>query len=110
MFNKNLVITLISFLIFMILASIIKTQTLLIEKNINQHKGKIIKLENNLYESQLDYFYLSSPEYLSIKLMEISDDEYDYMDYSSIYLSLNQFLIEKNKKTEAYVYKKKTKK
>ena len=90
MFNKNLIITLISFLIFMILASIIKTQTLIIEKNINQNKAKIAKLENNLYESQLDYFYLSSPEYLSNKLMELSDDEYNYMDYSSIYLSLKQ--------------------
>ena len=90
MFNKKILISLTVFSVLMILTSIIKTQTRLIEKNISYYEKKISNLENNLYETQLDYFYLSSPDYISKKILEYSNEEYSSIKYSEIYFSLEQ--------------------
>ena len=83
------------FSFFMVFTSIIKTKTRLIEKNINLNERQISFLESEIYESQLDFYYLTSPDYLNKKIIEYSDDEYLSIKYSEIYFSLNQFLEEK---------------
>ena len=65
MFKKKVFISMIIFSILMFLTALIKTQTRIIEKNIHSHQIKISELNNNIYEAQLEYFYLSSPENLS---------------------------------------------
>ena len=55
MFNKKLFISLIIFSILMTFTSIIKNKTRIIEKNILMNEKKIAKLQNNLYEAELDY-------------------------------------------------------
>ena len=95
MFSKKLIISLVIFSFFMIFTSIIKTKTRLIEKNINLNERQISILESEIYESQLDFYYLTSPDYLNKKIIEYSDDEYLSIQYSEIYFSLNQFLEEK---------------
>ncbi|OUX54333.1 MAG: hypothetical protein CBE47_01095 [Pelagibacteraceae bacterium TMED287] len=95
MFNKKLFVSLAIFSIFMVFTSIIKTQTRLIEKNINSNKRSISLLENEIYESQLDFYYLTSPDYLEKKIIEYSNDEYLSIKFSEIYFTLNQFLEEK---------------
>ena len=95
MFNKKLIISLVMFSFFMVFTSIIKTKTRLIEKNINLNERQISILESEIYESQLDFYYLTSPDYLNKKIIEYSDDEYLSIQYSEIYFSLNQFLEEK---------------
>ena len=95
MFNKKLIISLVMFSFFMVFTSIIKTKTRLIEKNINLNERQISILESEIYESQLDFYYLTSPDYLNKKIIEYSDDEYLSIKYSEIYFSLNQFLEEK---------------
>ena len=48
--------------------SIVKNKTRVIEINIEQYNKKISKIEKNLYESQLDFYYLTSPSLLKKKL------------------------------------------
>tara|TARA_B100001250_G_C19460126_1_gene639844 strand:+ start:362 stop:691 length:330 start_codon:yes stop_codon:yes gene_type:complete len=99
MFNKKLFISIFIFSIFMIFTSIIKNKTRIIEKNIYSYEKKIVNLKNNLYEAQLDFSYLSSPENLSKNIFEYSNEEYSILSRSRIYQSLDEFLKESKKTT-----------
>ena len=52
---------------------------------------KIAALEKDLHETQLDYSYLSSPKFLSIKIKNLAFIEYLPMDFSRIYLNYSDF-------------------
>tara|TARA_S200000501_G_scaffold348518_1_gene363786 strand:+ start:478 stop:738 length:261 start_codon:yes stop_codon:yes gene_type:complete len=78
------------------LTSIIKNKTRIIEKDISKLENKIANIKTNLYESQLDYYYLTSPKLLKSKLEFLSDADYVHMEFSKIYLDYNHFL--KNQK------------
>tara|TARA_B110000914_G_C15379210_1_gene406899 strand:- start:444 stop:779 length:336 start_codon:yes stop_codon:yes gene_type:complete len=110
MFNSKLFISLSVFSIFMIFTSVIKTTTRIIEKKIIKHERKNANLENNLYESYLDYIYLSSPESISNKIKEFKDQDYVNIEYSQIYFSLEHFINEQNKTTKSYINEKKIQK
>ena len=77
--------------------SAIKNQTRIIEKNIFKINKKIAVLEKDLNETELDFFYLSSPSNLKNKLSKIDLVDYSPMDFSRIYLSYNDFINFKNK-------------
>ncbi len=109
MLNRKLFFSLIIFSILITFTSVIKNKTRLIEKNIYNYEKKVSNLQNNLYEAELDYYYLSSPEILSRNILEYSDTEYSSIEYSRIYFSLKQFLSEKEKTTKAFIYEKKKK-
>ena len=85
----------ISIFIFSILLGItsaVKNQTRVIEKNIYKLSKKIAIGEKDLYETELDFYYLSSPNYLSEKVKNLLHIEYIPMDYSRIYLNYNDFI------------------
>ena len=82
------------------LTSIIKNKTRIIEKNIFKIENKISDIEKNLYESQLDYYYLTSPKLLKKKLEFLSDEDYVHMKFSKIYLSYKNFLKNQKKITK----------
>ena len=91
-----------SIIIFSILwgiTSVIKTQTRIIEKNIYKADRKLSIIEKDLYETQLDYFYLSTPKNLSKKIKELALIDYLPMDFSRIYLNFFEFNNDKNKIT-----------
>ena len=79
--------------------SAIKNQTRIIEKNILRIDGKIALIEKDLHETELDYFYLSSPNNLSKRTKNLALVEYVPMDFSKIYLSLKDFTESKNRTT-----------
>ncbi len=86
---------LISVGIFAILISItsaIKNQTRIIEKDISKLNKRISILKKDLNETQLDFYYLSSPKNLSKKLKNLDLVVYMPMDLSRIYLSYNDFI------------------
>ena len=64
----NLIISIFIFSISLGITSTIKNQTRIIEKNIYKIDKKIAIIERDLHETQLDYFYVSSPGYLSKKI------------------------------------------
>ena len=110
MVNKKIFISLIIFSVLMTFASMVKTKTRIIEKNINNYEKSIVNLENNIYEAELDYYYLSSPSVISKNIFEFSNEEYSSIDYSRIYFSLEQFLNERKKTTKSFINEKKIKK
>ena len=81
-----------------------------LKKKKRRCKPKGRQVQNNLYEAELDYYYLSSPKIISKKIIEFSDEEYSSIDYSRIYFSLEQFLNEKEKTTQSFINEKKIKK
>ena len=90
------------FLTLMIFTSILKTQTRILEKKIFSYQKRISSLNNNIYEAQIDYHYLSSPSLISEKILSYSDDNYHSIKYSEIYFSVNQFLKDKIKFTKMH--------
>ena len=107
MFKNKVFISITIFSVLMFLTALIKTQTRIIEKNIYSHQIKISELNNNIYEAQLEYFYLSSPENLSNKILEYSDDEYMSINFSKIYFSIEDFKKEQRKTTKKVLNDKK---
>ena len=82
------------------ITSIVKNKTRVIEKNIISYEKKIFNLEKELYESQLDFYYLSSPQLLQKKLSFFTNDHYQNMDISNIYLDLDNFILDQKKITQ----------
>jgi len=82
------------FLLFSILlgvTSLVKNKTRIIEKKIYKTDRRISIIEKDLHETELDYFYLSSPKNLTTKIDDLSSIEYIPMDFSRIYLNYINF-------------------
>ena len=92
MFKINLIISICIFSVLLGITSVIKNQTRIIEKNILRIDGKIALIEKDLHETELDYFYLSSPKNLSQKIRDLDFIEYTPMDFSRIYLNYKDFI------------------
>ena len=107
----NLIISICIFSILLGLTSGIKNETRIVEKEIFKTNKKILIIEKDLHETQLDYFYVSSPGYLSKKIKQIALIEYFPMDLSRIYLNHTEFTNTKKKITTLSITdEKKTKK
>ena len=87
----KLIISVCIFSILLVLTSAIKNQTRVIEKKIYKIDKRISAIKKDLHETQLDYFYLSSPSNLSNKINQLALTEYFPMDFSRIYLSFSDF-------------------
>ncbi len=87
------------FSFFLGLTSVIKNQTRITEKKIEKITLKIFNVKKDLRETELDYYYLSSPKNLSKKITELSLIEYTPIEFSKIYLDYKDFINSKNKLT-----------
>ena len=87
----NLIISIFIFSILLGITSAIKNQTRIIERSIYKIDRKISAIEKDLHETELDYFYLSSPNNLSNKIEDFAFIEYMPMDFSRIYLNYTDF-------------------
>ena len=99
MFKFKIFISIAVFSLLIILTSIIKTQTRILEKKIYKSKIILANIEKDLHETQLDYSYLTSPSYLSKKIDNLSYFQYSPMDFSRIFLSYDDFLNNQKKKS-----------
>ena len=95
----NLIISICIFSVLLGITSAIKNQTRVIEKKIHKIDRKIAAIEKDLHETQLDYFYVSSPSYLSKKIEQFALIEYIPMDFSKIYLNYRDFIDSQKKIT-----------
>ena len=95
----KLIISVCIFSILLVLTSAIKNQTRVIEKKIYKIDKRISAIKKDLHETQLDYFYVSSPGYLSEKIQHLAFIEYSPMDFSKIYLNFTDFTSAQNKIT-----------
>ena len=110
MFRLKIFISIIIFSSLLFGTSIIKNQTREIEKKISSIRKLILIKERDLYESQLDHSYLTSPSMLDKKIETFDNEQYLPMDYSRIYLSLSNFLDLKINLIQKNEYEKKQKK
>ena len=95
--NSKLIISISVFSFLLFCTSIIKNKTRVIEKKIINFEKTVSNLEKELFESQLDYHYLTSPKLLDEKISFLTSDQYQSMSFSKIYLDYNSFIEEQKK-------------
>tara|TARA_B110000211_G_C13566770_1_gene330214 strand:- start:185 stop:484 length:300 start_codon:yes stop_codon:yes gene_type:complete len=97
LYNKKKLIIILIFISFFITISIIKNESRSVEKKIQNHESKIFILEKNLLEASLEFQYLSSPVVLSNKIEKNLDQKYNSLNFSQIYLNIEDFTSEQKK-------------
>ena len=105
-FNKKKLILLLIYTSFFIAIPIIKNETRLIEKKIQNIKTQITFLEKNISEAYLEFQYLSSPEVLEKKVSKNIDINYNNLNISQIYLNFDEFIKEQKKITKILINEK----
>tara|TARA_B110000238_G_C15920388_1_gene350192 strand:+ start:242 stop:538 length:297 start_codon:yes stop_codon:yes gene_type:complete len=93
-FNKKKLIIISIYISFFIVIPIVKNESRMIEKKIENFESKIFILEKNLLEANLEFQYLSSPAVLSAKIEKNLDQEYNSYHLSQIYLNIDDFISE----------------
>ena len=97
MFKMKFIIVSSIFISFLLITSIIKNKTRVIEKNIsNLSTISLIKTED-INEAQLDFYYLTSPAEIEKKLSIIGFDNYKPIKYSNIFFDISDFTEIQNK-------------
>ena len=102
MAKTRLIISFIIFTTMMFCISIVKNKSRIIEKSIELKKKNISSIKNDLYETQLDYFYLSSSENLFKRMSNFNGYEFKPLDISNIYSNFDEYLNEKSKTTKTF--------
>ena len=97
MFKFKIFISIIIFSFLLIGTSSIKNESRELEKKINILTKTNIQKERNLNEVQLDYHYLTSPAIIEKKIEHLGIKKYIHMDYSKIFLSIENFINSQNK-------------
>jgi len=90
MFKRKFIISITTFIIFLIITSIIKNKTRVIEKEITSMKIKIASLEKNINEAQLEFYYLTSPAEIEKRINVIGYDNYQPISYSKIFFNISE--------------------
>ena len=97
MFKMKFTIVVTVFISFLLITSIIKNKTRVIEKNISNLSTKILIKTKDINETQLDFYYLTSPAEIEKKLSMIGFDNYGPIKYSSIFFDISDFTEIQNK-------------
>ena len=97
MFKTKFIISISVFVTFLLITSVIKNKTRITEKNISNLKKVIAVKKKNVNESELDFYYLTSPKELEKKLNLIGFYNYQPIKYSNIYLNISDLYKIQNK-------------
>ena len=92
MFKLKICIILTVFSCLLVGTSIIKNKTREIERHIYSMKKMVNLKEKDLKESQLDFYYLTSPSIIEKKIKHFDNHKYFPMEFSNIFLSLSNFM------------------
>ena len=98
--NTKLITSVAVFSLLLFCTSVVKNKTRVIEKNIDSYEKEIFTLKKELFESQLDFNYLTSPKMLQEKLSFLTNDQYQNISISNIYLDYNNFILDQKKITK----------
>ena len=111
MYKLKIIIPTIVFLVLLIFTSTIKNKTRIIEKKLHTLNKKINFKEQDINESQLEFYFLTSPEEVEKKIKELGYDKYSPIKNSKIFSNLSNFTdIQKKILTFNYQYEKKIQK
>ncbi len=97
MFRIKMFISVSTFIILLIITSVIKNQTREIEKKIYKISETINIKEKDLSETQFDFAYLTSPSMIQQKIEYLDIQQYFPLEYSKIFLNIPNFLDIQNK-------------
>jgi len=97
MFKMKFIIASSIFISFLIVTSIIKNKTRVIEKNISNLSKIILIKTKDINEAQLDFHYLTSPAEIEKKLSIIGYNDYKPIKYSNIFFNISDFTEIQNK-------------
>ena len=97
MSKTKLIMSITIFVTFLLITSAIKNKTRIIEKQISYLDKDIFLKEKNVNETELDFFYLTSPAELEKKLNLIGLNNYKPIQYSNIYFNISDLSKIQNK-------------
>ena len=99
MLNKKLIISSVIFVSLLLITSTIKNKTRLIEKEILNLNTQILIKKKDVNETQLDFYYLTSPLEIEKRLKIIGLENYQPIVHSKIFFDISYFTKIKNKIT-----------
>ena len=91
MFKTKFIISATIITIFLVITSVIKNKTRIIEKKISNFNVKILSKKKDINEAQLDFHYLTSPAEIEKKLSVIGLVNYQPIEYSKIFFDILDF-------------------
>ena len=97
MLRTKFIISSIIFIIFLIITSAVKNETRILEKKITNLSNDILLKRKDINETQLDFYYLSSPKEVEKKLNIIGFNNYSPISNSKIFLNILDFTKINNK-------------
>jgi hypothetical protein len=92
MFKTKALVLASIFIGLLLITSVIKNKTRVIEKKILNLQIKITSKKKNINEAQLDFHYLTSPEKIEKKLNVIGLDNYLPIAHSKIFFDISDFI------------------
>ena len=99
MLNKKLIISSVIFVLLLLITSTIKNKTRIIEKKILNLNAQILIKKKDANETQLDFYYLTSPLEIEKRLIIIGLENYQPIVHSKIFFDISDFTKIKNKIT-----------
>ena len=91
MFNIKFIISTTIIIFFLILTSIVKNKTRIIEKQISVLNVSIDLKKKDINETQLDFHYLTSPVEIEKKLDLVGFENYQPIKFSKIFFDISDF-------------------
>ena len=90
MFNSKLFFSLAVFTFFLIITSLVKNQSRIIEKQIKGLNINIIAKEKNISEAEMEFSYLSSPNKIEKKFNSRDLERFEPIKHSNIFSDINE--------------------
>ena len=84
MFNSKLFFPLAVFMFFLIIISLVKNQSRIMEKQIKGLNSNILAKEKNISEAELEFSYLSSPNEIEKKFNRKDLKKFEPINHSNI--------------------------
>jgi len=89
MFKTKFITSSIIFIFLLIITSTIKNKTHILEKKISNLKSAVLVKKKDISETQLDFYYLSSPTEIEKKLNIIGFNNYKPIEFSNIFFDIS---------------------
>ena len=97
MFNSKLFFSLVVFTFFLIITSLVKNQSRIMEKQIKGLNINILAKEKNISEAELEFSYLSSPNEIEKKFKSRDLEKFEPIKNSNIFYDIHDFNIVEKK-------------
>ena len=111
MFKTKFLISVSIFITFLVITSIIKNKTRILEKQISSLNINIFNKKKNINETQLDFHFLTSPAEIEKRLQIFEFEIYQPIKHSNIFFDISDFTQLNNKISNLNkLYEKKNKK